>query len=87
MEIQPQTRAELSARDESPTYQTSLLEVDRPEFLPLGIRRTLYLVGLAALVAAPFAAVQFPDYGSAFTTVGNLLGAVGLGTALANPSR
>lgn len=57
-----------------------------PEFLPLGVRRVLYILGLVALVAAPVIGVEFPDYETAITTGGNLLGAAAIGTALANPT-
>ncbi len=57
------------------------------EFMPLPVRRVLYLVGLAALIVAPSIAVEFPAYGQAIETAGNLLGAAALGTALANPTR
>ncbi|KRC60926.1 hypothetical protein ASE14_08170 [Agromyces sp. Root81] len=58
-----------------------------PELLPLNVRRVLYLLGIAALVAGPVVAVQMPEYGTAIISAGNMLGAVGLGTALANPRR
>lgn len=94
----PQTRQEAAARaesaenaqpDELPTFQFATAEIvtEREDFLPLNVRRVLYLAGLAALVVAPLISVQAGDYGDAIATAGNLLGAVGLGTALANPSR
>jgi hypothetical protein len=96
----PQTRQEAAVRAESaesepqpaelPTvlYGTAeLLEAPSEDFLPLNVRRVLYLAGLAALVVAPLISVQAGEYGEAIATAGNLLGAVGLGTALANPSR
>lgn len=76
--------------DTSPATRASVRaghDVDAGEFLPLAWRRVIYLLGLAALVVAPSVAVQLPEYGEAITTAGNLLGAAGLGTALANPSR
>lgn len=57
------------------------------EFLPLNARRALFLAGIAALFAGPLLAVQLPEYGDALVVGGNLLAAVGLGTALANPTR
>lgn len=80
---QPTTRAEL--RDAQPI--TAELGASRADFLPLNVRRGLYLAGLAALVIAPLLAPNWPEYADAITTSGNLLGAVGLGTALANPTR
>lgn len=56
-------------------------------FLSLSVRRVLYLLGLAALVAAPTVGVNFPEYADAINVAGNLLGAAALGTALANPTR
>lgn len=91
----PTTRAEarqlvdeVQAGEPSSTgFVVAELQSSPADFLPLGIRRGLYLLGLAALVIAPSVAVQFPEYGDAITTAGNLLGAAGLGTALANPTR
>jgi len=70
---------------EQPTAMFTAAEPD--ELLSLRTRRVLYLAGLAALVVGPVIAVQFPDYGAAIVSGGNMLGAVGLGTALANPTR
>lgn len=95
----PATRAEAAAAVETlhaaeatigaytlPTTEVTLTDGPEP-FLSLGIRRVLYIVGLAALVVAPTVGVNFPDYAEAITTAGNLLGAAALGTALANPTR
>lgn len=57
------------------------------ELLPLNVRRGLYLLSIAALVAGPLLAVTQPEYGTAIVGAGNMLGAIALGTALANPSR
>ncbi|MCC2032445.1 hypothetical protein [Microbacterium allomyrinae] len=94
----PQTREEYQASlagsyDAEPLTYQSTLEGDiyaggpPAEFLPLNARRTLFLVGIAALFAGPLLAVQLPEYGDALVVGGNLLAAVGLGTALANPTR
>lgn len=58
-----------------------------PEFLPLNVRRVLYVIALGALVAAPSIAVELPAYGSAIESAGNLLAIAAVGTALANPTR
>lgn len=58
-----------------------------PAFLTLGVRRVLYVAGLAAVVVAPILAVQFPDYAAAVLAAGTPLTAAALGTALANPTR
>lgn len=57
------------------------------EFLPLNVRRGLYLVALAAAVAAPFIAVTAPEYAAAAVTGSSLLSGAAIGTALANPKR
>lgn len=80
------------ARDDERAISTytgtiELAGATSPEFLPLAVRRVLYIVGLAALVVAPTVGVEFPEYAQAITTAGNLLGAAALGTALANPPR
>ncbi len=81
-----QAYQELTAPELSDQIVT-LEETSDPAFLPLGVRRVLYIIGLAALVVAPTIGVNAPEYAQAITTAGNLLGVAALGTALANPSR
>lgn len=94
----PQTRAEAReltypGADSDGLYRTlepielGEVVVDDPAFLPLGIRRVLYLIAIAALFAGPLIAVQLPEYGNAIVTGGNTLAAIAIGTALANPKR
>ncbi|RZU66741.1 hypothetical protein EV379_3107 [Microterricola gilva] len=56
------------------------------QFLPLSVRRGLYLVALAAAVAAPFVAIAAPEYAPPVVTASSILAAAAVGTALANPS-
>ena len=89
----PQTRAE--ARAAAETSDDSVVsegehygEAHEPErFLPLGVRRVLYVIALAAFAAGPVLAVTHPEYGTAIITSGNVLGTAAIGTALANPTR
>lgn len=74
-------------KNDDGTYVEAVLVGDSDDFLTLRTRRVLYLLGLAALVVAPILTPTLPEYAAAITTSGNLLGAVGLGTALANPTR
>ena len=48
------------------------------------IRLALYLLGLAAAVAAPIIGVAAPDYGTAASTASGILVAAALGTAATN---
>lgn len=57
------------------------------DFLPLGVRRVLYVVALAGAAVAPVIAVTQPEYAGAIVTGSSVLSAAALGTALANPSR
>lgn len=57
-----------------------------PAFLPLGTRRVLYVVALAATVVAPVLAISAPEYAAAIVTAGGTLQVAALGTALANPA-
>ena len=59
-------------------------EPEDTSFLPVAVRRVLYVVGLAATVAAPILGVEFPEYSEAFTSGGMILQAAALGTAIAN---
>lgn len=70
-----------------PIEFTTELVAQPDGFLPLNLRRGLYLFGIAAVVVAPIVAVTFPEYGDGIMTGGQLLAGIGLGTALANPSR
>lgn len=72
---------------EGPTYEATLEAGKADQFLGLATRRVLYVAGLAALVVAPVLGVTLPEYATALTTAGNLLGSVAIGTALANPTR
>nr|WP_278101888.1 hypothetical protein [Microbacterium proteolyticum] len=75
------------ADDEALHYGVGVIEDPRPEFLPLPVRRVLYVLGLAAAVTAPVLAVSAPEYAAAIVTGAGILNAAALGTALANPSR
>lgn len=57
------------------------------EFLPLPVRRVLYIGALVGAVAAPVIAVTSPDYAAAIITGSSVLSAAALSTALANPSK
>lgn len=57
------------------------------EFLPLPVRRVLYVTAIIADVAAPFIAVTQPEYAAAAVSASGALSVAALGTALANPSR
>lgn len=88
----PTTRAERAALlDEYQTLEPvefgEVEFIDRPEFLPLAVRRVLYVLALAGNVAAPVLAISAPEYAAAIVTGSAVLGAAALGTALANPSR
>ena len=54
------------------------------EFLPLSVRRVLYIIGLIAAVTAPILGVQFPAYLEPILQAGSLLQGAAIGTALAN---
>lgn len=70
---------------EPPTVE--LGEVEREGFLSLGVRRVLYLAGLAGAAIAPVLAVTHPEYAAGIVAGSGVLTAAALGTALANPSR
>lgn len=55
------------------------------ELVPLWVRRIFYIIAIVALVAAPTVAIANPELSSAIVVGANILGAVGLGTALAHP--
>ena len=59
-------------------------EPEDTSFLPVAVRRVLYVVGLAATVVAPILGVEFPEYREAFMSGGMILQAAALGTAIAN---
>ncbi len=96
---EPQTRAE--AREASvaaaidaavadayvPTVTAELGTVEREGFLSLGVRRVLYLAGLAGAALAPVLAVTHPEYAAGIVAGSGVLTAAARGTALANPSR
>lgn len=80
----PQTRAE--AREPVEFVEAEL--VAEPDgFMPLGIRRGLYILGLAGAAIAPVLAVTHPEYAAGIVAGSGVLTAAALGTALANPSR
>lgn len=79
----PQTRAE--ARE--PLEATVELVAEPDGFMPLGIRRALYILGLAGAAIAPVLAVTHPEYAAGIVAGSGVLTAAALGTALANPSR
>lgn len=85
----PTTRADArrATDTESTVELVAELSSAAPDFLPLGVRRALYLVAIAALAAGPVVAIAWPELATAITTAGSLLGSVALGTALANPTR
>ena len=53
-------------------------------FLPVAVRRIMYVLGLAATILAPILGVQFPEYREGFQNAGMILQAAALGTAIAN---
>ncbi len=80
--------AQVEQSDETmPAFAEAVLVDERPEFLPLAVRRVLYVLSLAGSVAAPVLAVTSPEYAAAIVTGAGILNAAALGTALANPSR
>lgn len=85
---EPTTRAAAREADalEPIEYGTAELVSDGG-FLPLPVRRVLYVLSLAGSVAAPVLAVSSPEYAAAIVTAAGVLSAAALGTALANPSR
>ncbi len=54
------------------------------EFLPLNVRRALYIVGLMSSVLAPIFGVAYPQYLDPILQAGILLQGAALGTALVN---
>lgn len=66
---------------------TAELVYEPNQFLPLGVRRVLYVVSLAGTAIAPVLAVTNPEYAAAIVAGSGVLNAAALGTALANPSR
>lgn len=87
----PTTRAEAREQEyatlEMPPVFTDVLVADSSQFLPLPVRRVLYVLALAGFVTAPVLAVTAPEYAAAIVTGAGVLGTAALGTALANPSR
>ena len=81
----PQTRAE--ARDTEPVSFTDELTSASADFLPLNVRRILYVIALVGAVVAPGVAIVAPEWSAAIMTASSTLAAAALGTALANPSR
>lgn len=59
-------------------------EPEDSSFLPVAVRRVLYVLGLAATIAAPILGVEFPEYREGFQSAGMILQAAALGTAIAN---
>mgnify|MGYP003505354069 FL=1 len=59
-------------------------EPEDTSFLPVAVRRVLYVVGLAAAVVAPILGVEFPEYRDAIMSGGIILQAAAFGTAIAN---
>lgn len=68
-------------------YELELGSVEPAGFLPLVVRRALYLAGLAGAVAAPIVAVTSPEYATAILSAAGVLEVAALGVALGNPSR
>lgn len=56
-------------------------------FIPLAVRRGLYLLALAGSVAAPVLAVYQTELATAVTTSAGVLNVAALGVALANPKK
>jgi hypothetical protein len=84
----PTTRAEARELEElEPVSFEGDLVFESSQFLPLPVRRVLYVLALAGFVTAPVLAVTSPDYAAAIVTGAGVLGSAALGTALANPSR
>ena len=54
------------------------------EFLPLSVRRVLYIIGLISSVMAPILGVTYPAYLDPILQAGIILQGAALGTALAN---
>lgn len=54
------------------------------EFLPLEVRRVLYIAGLVSVILAPILEVNFPEYSVAIFNAGIILQGAALGTAIAN---
>jgi hypothetical protein len=69
------------------TFVSSELVSESDSFLSLGVRRVLYLAGLAGAALAPVLAVTHPEYAAGIVAGSGVLTAAALGTALANPSR
>lgn len=57
------------------------------EFLPLNVRRVLYIIGLISSVMAPILGVTFPAYLDPILQAGIILQGAALGTALANTAK
>lgn len=57
------------------------------EFLPLSVRRVLYVIGLISSVMAPILGVAFPAYLDPILQAGIILQGAALGTALANTAK
>lgn len=57
------------------------------EFLPLSVRRVLYVIGLISSVMAPILGVTFPAYLDPILQAGIILQGAALGTALANTAK
>ncbi len=70
-----------------PAVIESELVIEKEGFLSLGVRRVLYLAGLAGAALAPVLAVTHPEYAAGIVAGSGVLTAAALGTALANPSR
>ena len=60
------------------------LEPEDSSFLPVAVRRVLYVLGLTATIAAPILGVELPEYREGFQSAGMILQAAALGTAIAN---
>ncbi|QCQ16980.1 hypothetical protein [Microbacterium sp. RG1] len=95
MTKRPATRAEARELVEdaqaggpsSTTFVVEELQAASSEFLPLNVRRVLYVVAIAGLAVAPFFQTSAADLALSIQSASSLLGSVALGAALANPTR
>lgn len=91
----PRTRAEArqvveSAQAGGPSsteFVVGELQSASSEFLPLNVRRVMYVLAIAGLAVAPFFQTAAPDLALSIQSASSLLGSVALGAALANPTR
>lgn len=80
--------AAVYAEPDEAVEQVVIIQPAEPEqFLPLPVRRTLYVVALIMSVVAPVVALLHPDLAPALVAGAGLLNAAAVGTALANPTK